>query len=210
MDEPFLPTVFIVDDDSAVRRSLARLLKSAGYRSEAFASADEFLECWSLRPLCGCVLLDLQMPGLDGLSLQQRIQGSPKEIPIIFITGHGDVPSSVSAMKTGAVDFLSKPLKEEELLRAVEEAIQRGERERAVRSEREELSRRYRTLTARERDVMALVVRGLLNKQVAAELGTSEKTVKIHRGRVMAKMQAASLADLVRAGEKIGVRGAAK
>jgi FixJ family two-component response regulator len=150
------------------------------------------------------------MPGLDGLSLQQRIQGSPKEIPIIFITGHGDVPSSVSAMKTGAVDFLSKPLKEEELLRAVEEAIQRGERERAVRSERDELSRRYRTLTARERDVMALVVRGLLNKQVAAELGTSEKTVKIHRGRVMAKMQAASLADLVRAGEKIGVRGAAK
>lgn len=207
MDESLPKTVFIVDDDAAVRKSLARLLKSAGYRSEGFASADEFLERWAGQPLCGCVLLDLQLPGLDGLALQKRIQESTRKISIIFITGYGDVPSSVSAMKTGAVDFLSKPLKEEDLLRAVKEAIARDEQERAARREREELFQRYQTLTARERQVMALVVRGLLNKQVAAELGVSEKTVKIHRGRVMEKMRAASIADLVRAGEKIGVRG---
>jgi len=198
-----LPTVFVVDDDASVRKGLLRLLKSAGYRPESCASAEEFLERWERDPAPGCVLLDIQMPGLDGLQLQQKLQACAVSIPIIFITGHGDIPSSVSAMKAGAVDFLPKPIHDEDLLRAVREAIQQDRKERTERAERDAVAERFQTLTPREREVMALVVRGMLNKQIAFSLGASEKTVKIHRGRVMEKMKVSSVADLVRAAEKI-------
>jgi FixJ family two-component response regulator len=201
-----LPTIFVVDDDAAVRKSLVRLLASAGYRAESFASADEFLGRWHANPVHGCVLLDISMPGLDGLQLQQVLQTSTPGIPIIFITGHGDIPSSVKAMKAGAVDFFAKPFDDENLLQAVHEAIQRDHRERAECEERAAAARLFETLTPREREVMALVVCGMLNKQVAFALGVSEKTIKIHRGRVMAKMKVQSVADLVRAAEKIGLR----
>lgn len=198
-----LPTVFVVDDDASVRKALVRLLKSAGYRPEGCASAEEFLDRWERDPAPGCVLLDIQMPGLDGLQLQQKLQACAVSIPIIFITGHGDIPSSVSAMKAGAVDFFPKPIRDGDLLRAVREAIQRDQKERSERAERDAVAKRFQTLTPREREVMALVVQGMLNKQIAFELGASEKTVKIHRGRVMEKMKVSSVADLVRAAEKI-------
>lgn len=198
-----LPTVFVVDDDAAVRKGLERLLKSAGFRSEGCASAEEFLDRWERNPAPGCVLLDIQMPGLDGLQLQQKLQACAVSIPIIFITGHGDIPSSVSAMKAGAVDFFPKPIRDEDLLRAVHEAIQRDRKERSERAERDAVAKRFHTLTPREREVMALVVRGMLNKQIAFALGASEKTVKIHRGRVMEKMKVSSVADLVRTAEKM-------
>lgn len=202
MTEP-RTTVFVVDDDASVRKSLARLLKSAGYHPETFSSADDFLECWRVNPLPGCVLLDILMPGLDGLQLQQKLQTSTHGIPIIFITGHGDVPSSVAAMKAGAVDFFAKPFNDDDLLKAVHAAIQRDRIERAERAARASVARCFETLTPREREVMALVVRGLLNKQIAAALGASEKTIKIHRGRVMEKMRVPSVADLVRVAQKI-------
>jgi len=198
-------TVFVVDDDAAVRKGLVRLLKSAGYRPESCASAEEFLDRWERNPAPGCVLLDIQMSGLDGLQLQNKLQASGNGIPIIFITGHGDVPSSVSAMKAGAVDFLQKPINDENLLKAIRDAIQRDRFERNGLAERKAVARRFETLTPREREVMALVVRGMLNKQIASALGASEKTVKIHRGRVMEKMKVPSVADLVRAAEKIGM-----
>ncbi len=197
------PTVFVVDDDPPVRKSLVRLLTSAGFRTESFASAAEFLARWRVDPAPGCLLLDIMMPGLDGLQLQQELLVSPQELPIIFITGHGDIPSSVKAMKAGAVDFLTKPIQDADLLRAIKEAVRIDALRRADRAERNAVSKRYRTLTRREREVMALVVRGMLNKQIAAELKASEKTIKIHRSRVMVKMQVASVADLVRAAEKI-------
>ncbi len=198
-----LPTVFVVDDDASVRKGLERLLKSAGFRPEGFASAEQFLDRWERDPAPGCVLLDIQMPGLDGLQLQQKLQACAVSIPIIFITGHGDIPSSVSAMKAGAVDFFPKPIHAEDLLKAIREAIQRDRLMRTERAEREAVARRLETLTPREREVMALVVRGMLNKQIASALGASEKTVKIHRGRVMEKMNVSSVADLVRAAEKV-------
>jgi FixJ family two-component response regulator len=198
-------TVFVVDDDAAVRKSLSRLLKSAGYRIESFASADEFLDCWGSDPLPGCVLLDLSLPGLNGLQLQQKLQASANAIPIIFITGHGDIPSTVTAMKAGAVDFFSKPFNDEDLLLAVREAIRRDALQRAEREERAAVERRFEALTPREREVMELVVKGLANKQIASVLGASEKTVKIHRGRVMDKMDVHSVADLVRAADKLGL-----
>jgi FixJ family two-component response regulator len=197
------PTVFVVDDDASVRKGLVRLLKSAGYRSESCASAEEFLHRWERDPTPGCVLLDIQMSGLDGMQLQQKLQTSTHPIPIIFISGHGDIPMSVKAMKAGAVDFLSKPFREDDLLDAVQQAIRRDRQQRALRGEREAAEKCYEALTAREREVMALVVAGLLNKQIASELGASEKTIKIHRGRVMEKMKVQSVADLVRAAEKI-------
>jgi FixJ family two-component response regulator len=205
MNEPS-SQVFVVDDDASVRKSLVRLLKSAGYRAESFASAEEFIRCWKRVPLPGCVLLDIQMPGIDGLQLQEELNDSAHAIPIIFITGHGDVPASVKAMKAGAVDFLSKPLNDEELLRAVREAIRRDQKARDERAERALVAGRFATLTTREREVLEWVVRGMLNKQIAARLGASEKTIKIHRGRVMAKMKVQSVADLVRAADKIGIR----
>ena len=201
----FGATVFVVDDDAAVRKSLARLLKSAGFRTESFGSADEFLDFWSSNPLPGCVLLDLSLPGLNGLQLQQKLQSSSNTIPIIFITGHGDIPSTVTAMKAGAVDFFPKTFHDEDLLRAVREAIRRDALQRAERVERAAVERRFEAVTPREREVMALVVRGLPNKQIASALGASEKTVKIHRGRVMHKMEVQSVADLVRAAEKVGM-----
>jgi FixJ family two-component response regulator len=205
MTEP-PPTVFVVDDDAAVRKSLVRLLKSAGYHAESFASADEYINCWKRNPLPGCVLLDIQMPGIDGLQLQQELINSTHGIPIIFITGHGDIPSSVKAMKAGAVDFFSKPFNDEDLLQAIREAIQRDHHVRTDRAERGSVAERFATLTPREREVLNLVVRGMLNKQIAAALGASEKTIKIHRGRMMEKMKVQSVADLVRAADKIGIR----
>jgi RNA polymerase sigma factor (sigma-70 family) len=205
MKEP-LTTVFVVDDDAAVRKSLVRLLKSAGYRAESFPSANEFLEHWNRDPAPGCVLLDIQMPGLDGLQLQEKLKGSTHEVPVIFITGHGDIPASVKAMKAGAVDFFPKPFHDEDLFHAIREAIQRDHQARTDRAERASVAERLATLTPREREVMVLVVRGLLNKQIAAALGASEKTIKIHRGRVMEKMKVQSVADLVRAADKIGIR----
>jgi FixJ family two-component response regulator len=205
----FGATVFVVDDDAAVRKSLARLLKSAGFRTESFSSADEFLDFWGGNPLPGCVLLDLSLPGLNGLQLQQKLQSSAHAIPIIFITGHGDIPSTVTAMKAGAVDFFPKPFNDEDLLRAIREAIRRDALQRAERVERAAVERRFEAMTPREREVMALVVKGLMNKQIASVLGASEKTVKIHRGRVMDKMNVQSVADLVRAAEKMGLHSGA-
>jgi FixJ family two-component response regulator len=197
------PTVFVVDDDPAMRKALVRLLKSAGYHAHPFASADAFLAGWQKDPLPGCVLLDLMLPGMDGLQLQRTLQGSPHSIPIVFITGHGDIPASVSAMKAGAVDFLTKPFEDSALLRAVDEAILRDTRARTEQADREAVVARFAVLTPREREVMALVVRGLPNKRIGIELGVSEKTVKIHRGRVMEKMQAPSVADLVLIAQKL-------
>ena len=198
-------TVFVVDDDASVRKAMARLVDSAGYAVETFASAREFLARVRSQDVSGCVLLDILMPGLSGLDLQQELQAFTPPLPIIFITGHGDVPSSVRAMKGGAVDFLTKPVHDQYLLSAISQAIARNAEARERYAELHELRRRADTLTPRERQVMLLVVRGLLNKQVAAELGTVEKTIKVHRARVIQKMGVESLAELVRDAEKLGM-----
>jgi RNA polymerase sigma factor (sigma-70 family) len=198
-------TVFVVDDDDSVRKSLVRLLKSMGYPARPYASAAEFLDDWRRDPGPGCLVLDVQLPGLNGLELQEQLSRSAFPIPIIFITGHGDIPMSVRAMKAGAVDFLAKPFQDKDLLRALQEALARVEQREAELSEREAVATLFATLTPREREVMALVVRGLPNKRIATELGTSEKTIKVHRGRVMEKMKVESVADLVRASQKLGI-----
>lgn len=198
-------TVFVVDDDASVRRSLARLLRSAGYEVETFNSATEFLGNERHRQGLGCVVLDVRMPGLTGLDLQARLTELNSTLAMIFISGHGDIPMSVQAMKGGAVDFLSKPFNDEDLLEAVAHAIEKSVRSQKEREQRESIQRRLEMLTPREREVMTLVVAGRLNKQAAAELGTVEKTIKVHRARVMAKMQVQSLADLVRLAERAGV-----
>jgi FixJ family two-component response regulator len=184
---------------------LARLIKSAGYQAQAFASAREFLDSdWnSAGP--ACLVLDVRMPGLSGIDLQRELQTANAILPIIFITGHGDIPTSVKAMKAGAVDFLPKPVKDGVLLQAIEQALARAVHDRAEREELEKIQSRIDTLTPREREVMSLVVRGLLNKQIAFELGTVEKTIKVHRARVMEKMQVGSLAELVRIAERVGI-----
>jgi FixJ family two-component response regulator len=197
--------VFVVDDDASIRRALTRLIKSAGYRVNTFASAREFLNNRPQVDGPACLVLDVRMPGLTGMDLQRELQSANQTIPIIFITGHGDIPMSVKAMKAGAVDFLPKPFKDTDLLRAIEQAVARSVHDRAERDELEDIQRRVDKLTPREREVMALVVGGLLNKQVALELGTVEKTVKVHRARVMAKMEVESLAELVRLAEKVGI-----
>ena len=190
-------TVYVVDDDASVRKSVGRLLRTAGLQVEAFASADEFLAHPSSNETA-CLLLDLKMPGRNGLELQEALVAARKPIPIVFVSGHGDIPASVRAMKGGAVDFLTKPYSVEELLEAVERAMAKDKRDRREQAQVTELESRARALTPREAEVLRLVVRGLLNKQVAAELGISEKTVKVHRARVMHKMRADSMADLVR------------
>jgi FixJ family two-component response regulator len=196
------PIVFIVDDDVSVRESLESLIRFAGGQPETFASAQAFLS----RPPAttpSCLVLDIELPGVDGLELQERIAVDRSEMPIIFITGHADVPRTIRAMKGGAVEFLTKPFADDVLLQALERAIERSRRALGQAAELKVLRERYASLTPREREVMSRIAAGLLNKQVGAELGRSEITIKTHRGRVMQKMQADSLADLVRMAAKL-------
>jgi FixJ family two-component response regulator len=199
------PTVFVVDDDEAVRNSLRRLLESVGLTVEVFPSAQAFLDrVRSDAP--GCLVLDVQLPGLSGLDLQTELAGKKMPLPIVFLTGHGDVPMSVKAMKAGAVEFLTKPFRQEDLVKAIRGALESDRAVRRERSELAELARRYDILTPRERDVMTRIVAGMMNKQIAAEFGTSESTVKEQRAQVMLKMQAISLPDLVRIAERLRSR----
>ena len=198
------PVVFIVDDDASVRKSLERLVRSVGLRGETFASAPEFLQ-GAAADSPSCLVLDVRMPGVSGLALQATLAASGHRIPIIFITGHGDITMSVRAMKAGAVDFLPKPFNDQDLLEAIQEAIARDQQAREKRTALQDIQRRVVLLTPRERDVLALVITGLLNKQIAAELGMSEKTVKVHRAQVMQKMQVSSVAQLVLLAEKVAL-----
>jgi FixJ family two-component response regulator len=196
--------VFIVDDDASLRESLKNLIRSVGLGVEPFASAQEFLR--SKRPdVPGCLVLDVRLQGLSGLDLQKRMADSDIKMPIIFISGHGDIPMTVQAMKAGAVEFLTKPFRDQDLLDAIQHALERDRKAREQREEIQKLRRRFESLTQREREVMGLVVTGLLNKQIAAELGTSETTIKIHRHQVMEKMAANSLAELVRMSDRLGI-----
>lgn len=206
MPEP-KPIAFVVDDDLSVREALGSLIRSAGFRVETFSSAHEFLA----RPSAdapSCLVLDVQLPDLSGLDLQKRMAEVNLEIPIVFITGHGDIPMSVRAMKAGALEFLTKPFADEDLLNAIQQAIERDRAARRQQAEMKELLRRYKSLTPREREVMERIVSGLLNKQVAAELGTTEGTVKVQRAQIMHKMQAGSLAELVRMSDRLRIRRA--
>jgi len=202
------PVVFVVDDDISVRESLELLIADAGWRPELFASAEEFLS-QPRQQVPSCLVLDVSLPDLNGLELQKRIADRP-DLPIIFITGHGDIPMTVRAMKAGAIEFLTKPFGPEMLLSAINAAILRSRESLAQEADLEALRNCYESLTPRERDVMALVVRGQLNKQVAGELGISEITVKVHRGRLMRKMEATSFAELVNMAGRLGLSSAGK
>jgi FixJ family two-component response regulator len=197
-------TVFVIDDDPSVRRALARQLRTAGFRVESFESAQEYV-ARAPQAAIACIVTDVRMPGMSGLDLQDSLAQAGRALPMVFITGHGDIPTTVRAMKGGAINFLAKPFSERDILAAVAEAL---ERSAAIERERRELGSlraRYEALTAREREVLVLVAAGLLNKIIAERLGIAETTIKVHRGRVMEKMGAASLADLVRMSERLGV-----
>lgn len=198
-------TVFVVDDDLSVREALSSLIRSVGYQVQTFASAVDFLQ--QPRPACvSCLVLDVRMPGLSGLALQGEFARSGEPIPIIFITGHGDIPMAVRAIKAGAVEFLAKPFRDDDLLAAIRHALEQDRASRSEAAELGELRSRYATLTGREREVIVFMVRGMLNKQAAAELGVSEMTVKVHRHNIMHKMKVRSLPDLVRMMERVNAR----
>jgi len=200
------PTVYIVDDDPAVLKSLARLLRSAGLAAATFSSPREFLAQYD-PGLPGCLLLDVAMPGLNGLELQKALTAQGRELQIVFLTGHGDIPMSVEAMKRGALDFLTKPVSDDDLLRAVRGAIEKDRTARQARAELDDIKERLAMLTPREREVLVHVVSGQLNKQIAADLGTLEKTIKFHRAHLMEKMKVRSLAELVRLAGRAGIPG---
>ncbi len=202
-----VPTIFVVDDDPAVLKSLGRLLRSAGLHVETCNSPQDFLARHN-PALPGCLVLDVAMPGLNGLEVQQALAAIGDERPIVFLTGHGDIPTSVEAMKRGAVDFLTKPVNAVDLLRAIHSAIVKDSVRRLERDEVEEFKQRLATLTPRELEVLPYVISGRLNKQIAGELGTAEKTIKVHRARVMEKMKVQSVAELVRLAERLGIRPA--
>lgn len=196
--------MFVVDDDPSVRKSLTRVIESAGYTVEAFASARDFLKVAPTSGPC-CLVLDVRMPGITGLDLQKTLARAVHRIPVVFITGHGDIPMSVKAMKAGAIDFLTKPFAAKDLLGAIQRAVDKDTRDLGQEALARSIDARVKTLTARERQVFALVVTGMLNKQIATQLGVVEKTVKVHRARVMEKMRAGSVAELVRLADAVGV-----
>ena len=204
MNNPQLPTVFIIDDDAGVRESIQDLVESVGLQCKVFAGAQEFLS-YERGQGPSCLVLDVRLPGMSGLDLQRKLSSDVFRMPIIFITGHADIPMTVAAMKSGAVEFLTKPFRDQDLLDAIQRSLTRERMRQHKKHAMLELTERYATLTAREREVMSLVVSGMLNKQIAAELGASETTEKIHRGHVMRKMEAQSLPDLVRMADKLKV-----
>jgi len=197
-----VPTVFIIDDDRGVRQSIQDLVESVGLHCESFATTQDFLGSQRADGP-SCLVLDVRLPGMSGLDFQRNLAEKGIHIPVIFVTGHGDIPMTVQAMKSGAVEFLTKPFRDQDLLDAIQQALQRDRTSREQQREIDDLRKRYGTLTAREREVMGLVVSGMLNKQIAAELGASETTVKMHRGRVMQKMRAGSVVELLRMADKI-------
>jgi FixJ family two-component response regulator len=198
------PTIFIIDDDSSMRRALSYLLQSAGYKVETYSSAEKFLQRDPYDGV-GCILLDVRMPGLSGMDLQEKLMRPDYMMPIIFLTGHGELSMGVHAMKKGAVDFLTKPCDDEQLLAAVNRAVEKDMQARGSYKQKQEIRRRIELLTPRENEILRYVITGLLNKQIAATLGIAEPTVKIHRGRIMEKLRAESVADLVRMAGKAGI-----